>query len=221
MTKKMTIHLTCGQKTPPVMTYKPGLTILFIAGLALSLPVSAKTYKWIDDKGTTHYGETIPAEYANKDRTLLDQSGAIIKTQEVLTQEERRAKEAEKAKSSAEEAAVRDQKLHDKSLTDTYSNVKEIELSRSRSIQQVESRINSINSQLKMTMDSLLGLQADMDARRKAGGKIPPSLKDDIKDTQQRVNNLQLDLDKYKAEKQAVDARYDADKARYKELTGK
>ncbi|MDD4929116.1 MAG: DUF4124 domain-containing protein [Gallionella sp.] len=221
MTDETTIHVSCRQTTQPVRTCKPGLAVLFIAGFAFSLPVSAKTYKWVDDKGTTHYGETIPAEYANKDRTLLDKSGVIIKTQEVLTQEERRARELEKAKIGADQASARDQKLHDKSLTDTYSNVKEIELSRTRSIQQVDSRINSISSQLKMAMDSLLGLQADMDARRKAGGKIPPSLKDDIKDTQQRVNNLQIDLDKYKAEKQAVDARYDADKARYKELTGK
>lgn len=197
--------------------------IAVIASVAFCQPVSAKTdkLKWVDDKGTTHYGDTIPPEYANKDRHFLNKSGVVVKTQDVLTPEERRAKETESAKNNIDEATARDKKRRDKSLTDTYSSVEEIELSRTRNIQQVDSRINSINSQLKMVSNNLLGLQNDAANRSKAGGKIPESLQDDIKDTQKRIKLMQQDLDKYKAEKQAVEARYDADKARYKELTGK
>ncbi len=197
------------------------LFFALLAGLAISAPASAKMYKWVDDKGTTHYGETIPPEYANKDRQILNKSGVVIKTQDVLTPEERRVKEAEDAKINAEKTAERDQKLHDKSLTDTYSNANEIDLSRTRSLQQVDARINSINSQLKMSNTNLAGLQKDADARSKANKKIPQSLHDDIKNTQGRINDLQADLKKYQDEKKAVEVRYDADKARYKELTGK
>ncbi len=202
------------------MSMFKSLIVLF-AGIAFSLPVSAKMYKWVDDKGITHYGETIPPEYADKDRQILNKSGVVIKTQDVLTPDERRAKEAEDAKINAEKTSERDQKLHDKSLTDTYSNVNEIELSRSRSLQQVDTRINSINSQLKMANNNLAGLQKEAAASGKTGKKVPQSLLDEIKDAQDRVKNLQLDLNKYKAEKQAVETRYDTDKARYKELTGK
>ena len=195
--------------------------ITIVAGLAFSFPVAAKMYKWVDDNGTTHYGETIPPEYAHKNRQILNKSGAVIKTLDIPTTEERRTQEAESAKTRADEATVRDQKLHDKSLTDTYSSVEEIELSRTRSLQQVDARINSINSQLKTANKNLLTLQKDADSRSKAGGKIPASLQEDIKVAQDRVIRMQQDLEKFKAEKLAVDARYDADKARYKELTGK
>ncbi len=201
--------------------YKSGLLVVLLAGLTLSLPTAAKMYKWVDDKGTTHYGEMIPPEYANKDRQLLNKSGVIVKTQDVLTPEERRTQEAESAKKHANENASRDQKLHDKSLTDTYSNVKEIELSRSRNIQQVDARINSINSQLKSANNNLSGLQKDAALINRAGKKVPASLQDDIKVAQERVSLMQQDLEKYKAEKLSVETRYDADKARYKELTGK
>lgn len=201
--------------------FQSGLLITLLAGLVFSLPAAAKMYKWVDDKGTTHYGETIPPEYANKDRQLLNKSGVVVKTQDILTPDERRAKEAESVKIQAEEATIRDQRLHDKSLTDTYSSVGEIELSRSRNLQQVDARINSINSQLKMANANLLGLQKDAENRSKSGGKVPVSLQEDIKVAQDRVSILMQDLEKYKAEKQAVDARYNADKARYKELTGK
>lgn len=198
---------------------KSKLLIALLAGVAFSLPVAAKMYKWVDDKGTTHYGETIPPEYANKDRQMLNKSGVVTKTVDVLTPEERRTQEAESVKAHSDEATSRTQKLHDKSLTDTYSSVNEIDLSRSRNIQQIESRINSVISQLKSANTSLSDLQKD--AASRGGKKIPASLQEDIKSAQERVTHLQQDLDKFKAEKLAVEARYDADKARYKELTGK
>jgi hypothetical protein len=181
----------------------------------------AKTYKWVDDKGVTHMGDTIPAEYANKDRAELNKSGRTVSTKDVLTPEERRAREAEQQKTSAEETAARDQKLHDKSLTDTYSSIQEIELSRTRSLQQVDARINSLNSQIKMNGNSLASLQKDADNRSKSNGKVPVSLQEDIKSAQERDRRLQHELEKYLTEKTAVNTRYDADKARYRELTGK
>lgn len=197
------------------------LLFALIAGATFCSPVSAKMYKWVDDQGTTHYGQTIPPEYAGKDRQILNKSGVIVKTQDVLTPEELRAQESEVNKIRTNEDEARDRRRYDKSLTDTYSSVEEIELSRSRNLQQVDARINSINSQLKMANKNLLGFQKDVADRSKAGGKIPASLRDDLKEAQERVQHLQQDMDKYKAEKQAVQARYDADKSRYKELTGK
>ena len=41
--------------------------IALIAGLVFSLPAAAKLYKWVDDQGVTHYGETIPPPYAGHD----------------------------------------------------------------------------------------------------------------------------------------------------------
>ncbi len=205
---------------------KGKLLIALFAGITLCSTASAESgkaakYKWVDDKGRTHYSDTIPPEYANKDRHLLNKSGVVIETQDVLTADERRAHEADLAKGKAVEAAARDQKLYDKSLIGTYSNVEEIELSRRRNIQQVEARINSITSQLKMANKSLLDFKNDAQNRTKAGGNIPESLVADIKDAEARVQMMQKDLDKYQQEKDSVNARYDADKQRYKELTGK
>jgi len=200
---------------------KYNLLIILVISAAMSLPAAAKTFKWVDDQGRTHYGEIIPPEYANKDRQTLNKSGTVIKSQEVLTPEEHRIKEAESAKNNAEAATIRDQKRYDKSLTSTYSSVEEIELSRTRNIQQVDARINSLKARLKMAQSSLLTLQKDANARTKSGQKIPSSLHDDITEAQSLMTRLQLDLDKQNADRLEVEKRFDADKARYKELTGK
>lgn len=196
------------------------LVAAFIAGIVFSFPVAAKMYKWVDDNGTTHYGETIPPEYANKDRSELGKSGRVVEKKEVLTPEERRASEQADAKKRANEEAELERKRRDKALVNTYSNEKEIDLARSRNLQQVDTRVSSISSQLKMANDNLLALQKEADGLTKAGKKAPPSLQEDIQETQTRISKLQRDLDKSNAEKAAMDARYDADKARYKELTG-
>lgn len=192
-----------------------------IAGIALSLPAAAKMYKWVDDQGVTHYGQTIPPEYADKDTTELNKSGRALKKKEALTPEELRAKEEADAKKRADEKAALEQKRRDKSLVDTYSNEKEIDLARDRNLQQVDARINSINSQIKMAEASLAGLKKEAGSYKAEGKKIPLSLQEDLDESQARLTKLQQDMEKANAEKAALNARYDADKARYKVLTGK
>lgn len=197
------------------------LFVALVIGMTFSLPVTAKMYKWVDDKGVTHYGETIPPEYAHRDREELNKAGRVVEKKEVLTPEERHARELEEIRKREDEEAALEQKRRDKALLNTYSGAKEIDLARVRNLQQVEARLNSISSQLKMADDKLIGLQKEADGYTGAGKKIPASLQDDLQESQARLTKLQQDLEKSRAEKAAVEARYDADKARYKELTGK
>src|SRR4030066_836989 len=155
---------------------KSGMLIALVAGITFSLPATVILYKGVDDKGTTHYGETIPPEYANKDRTELNKAGRVVDKKEVLTPEERRAKELEDARKREDEEAAVEQKRRDKALLNTYSSVKEIDLARTRNLQQVEARLNSINSQLKMAGDNLAGLQKEADGYTSASKQIPASV---------------------------------------------
>ncbi|HSM97585.1 MAG TPA: DUF4124 domain-containing protein [Gallionella sp.] len=195
--------------------------VALIVGLTLSFPVAAKLYKWVDDNGITHYGETIPPEYANKDRVELNKSGRVIKSEEVNTPERRLAREQEEAKKREEARAALEQQRRDKTLVNTYSSVQEIDLARRRSLQQVDARINVLNSYLKTSNDNLLSLQAEADNYTKANKKIPDSLHEDLQEAQARLAKLQQDMEKPRAEKAALEKRFEADKLRYMELTGK
>lgn len=200
---------------------KSRLLVALCAGLCFSLPVAAKMYKWVDDKGTTHYSETIPPEYANKDRTEIGKSGRVIKKEAVLTPEQRRDQETANTKKRNEEEAALEQKRHDKALLNTYSSVEEIDLARDRTLQQVQARINGVSSQIKRANDELFALKREVNLNLSVGKNIPPSLKEDLQESQNRVAKLQQELEKAKAEKVAVETRYAADKVRYKELSGK
>ena len=182
---------------------------------AFCLNAEAKLYKWVDDSGTTHYGETIPPEYANRDAKQLS-NGRITDRNENFDTEKLKIPKVETDADKAALAASR----HDEALLNSYSSEKEIDLARDRNLMQVEARVNSYSTVLKSAQSSLDDLHRESDSRIKAGHKVPQSLTEDISAAEARVADLQKNLDASQKEMISVKARYDADKQRYRELKG-
>jgi len=181
--------------------------------VVFSLNAEAKLFKWVDNNGTTHYGETIPPEYANKDAVKLEK-GRIEKREDKSAAQKAVQKDpvAEKARIEAER--------HDNALINTYSSEKEIDLARDRNLQQVEARTGSFTTLLKSAQENEVALQKEAEGLTKQGRKIPNSLVEDLDEAKVRIAKLQGDLDNSLKENEAVKARYEADKVRYRELKG-
>ncbi len=179
-----------------------------------ALNAEAKLFKWVDDKGITHYGETIPPEYANKPAMKFDKGRSEKRedTRDVAAKKARQDPAVERARIEAER--------HDNALINTYSSEKEIDLARERNLQQVEARTNSFTTLLKSAQENLVALKAEESKITQAGRKLPKSLVDDIEAGTARIAKLQIDLDTSAKETDKVKARYEADKVRYRELKG-
>lgn len=194
------------------------------AGLVLCIAfittAEAKLYKWVDDKGVTHYGETLPPEYAGKDNVQLNDKGRVIKKTEKVSAEELRSKDENAARKLADDKSAFEQRRKDNTLLSTFSNENEIDLARDRNLQQAEAVINSIQLLLKSAQQSLEGFQQEAEQRTKAGRKIPDSLQADIAEAENQAKKLQQDLAKAQEKSAAIRESYEADKARYRELTG-
>ncbi|MDO8413807.1 MAG: DUF4124 domain-containing protein [Gallionellaceae bacterium] len=199
-------------------TKNMGIGLLLLAAFTSS--AEAKLYKWVDDQGETHYGETIPPEYADRDNVQFDDKGRIIKRNEKMTKEARRAQEAAEAKKRADEAAEFEQRRKDKMLLNTYSNEREIDLARDRNLQQVEALINSIQLLQKSAQESLDSYQVEQEKVTQAGRKIPASLESDIADAVQKTIKLRQQMTTAQEKAAKVRASFEADKLRYRELTG-
>lgn len=202
------------------MMNRTRLAWLFLLGCIFSHPAAAKLYKWVDEKGITHYGEVIPPEFSNNNRSELTPTGREINKREKLTPEQEKARTDELNKQRVEEEAALEQKRRDKALLNTFSNVNEIEASKIRNLQQIEGMLNSTMMQLKITQKKQQELQLEADNITAAGKKLHPSLRADMKDTQARTTKLQQDIEKLKADKINIEAHFEADKARYLLLTG-
>ena len=192
----------------------------FLLLAAFAVTAEAKLYKWVDDKGKTHYGETIPPEYADRDNVLLNEKGRIIKRNEKLTAEGKKAQEETEAKKRVEDETAKEQRRKDKMLLNTYSNEKEIDLARDRNLQQVEALINSIQLLQKSAQESLENYQTEAKENTASGKKIPASLRSDIADAENRINRLKSRLTKAQEKADKVRTDFGEDKKRYRELTG-
>lgn len=182
---------------------------------AVSLNAEAKLYKWVDDSGTTHYGETIPPEYANKETMKLEK-GRLEKREE----KNKDAKNKDAPLDPVAEKAAMEAKRRDTALLATYSNEKEIDLARDRNLMQVEARVNSYTTMLKSAQSQLEELRKEKADLTAQGKKIPASLTDDLAESETLVARRAKELETSQKEVEAVKARYEADKQRYRELKG-
>ncbi|HKU80279.1 MAG TPA: DUF4124 domain-containing protein, partial [Rhodanobacteraceae bacterium] len=39
---------------------------------------TGKTYKWVDENGVTHYGDTVPQEYSQREQQILNSQGVEV-----------------------------------------------------------------------------------------------------------------------------------------------
>ena len=99
------------------------LALACVAGSA-SAQNAAKTgiaYRWVDEHGVVHYGDTVPPKYARDRRQILNSQGVEIGHVDAEKTPGQIAAEAK-----AEERRVA-QKQHDYFLLGTYTSVKDIE----------------------------------------------------------------------------------------------
>lgn len=196
------------------------LGIGFICAMALSVSAEAKLYKWVDKDGITHYGEVIPPEYANRDRDTLNKAGLVNKRPEKVDPATLHAKEEADQKRNVELQAEVEQKRRDSTLLNTYSNVKEIDMARDRSLVLINARIDSNNMLIKSTQSTLEELNKEVESRNKTGKKIPASLTRDIEQAKARSDRYTQELAKSEKELDDVKARFENDKQLYIKLKG-
>ncbi len=101
-------------------------------------------YKWVDEKGVTHYTDTMPPDAVNKANTQLNQQGVPVrKTEPAITPEQRKAREAE-AERQREAAKLQEETARrDRALLDSYTTESDIDLAKNRSLRTVENALKS------------------------------------------------------------------------------
>ena len=188
---------------------------ILLASLLCSAAL-AKTYKWVDEQGVTHYGDTIPPQYKDRTTYELNKRGVVIKkTDPTLTSEQRRAKEEDLARQAAEEQKIIEQRRKDIALMNTYSSEKEIELKRDRDLKVVEALLANAQSSLKTIQAQLDEYGKAADAAR--GKAAPPHLASDIAAAEAEKQRIDSYIAGKRQEMEAIRAKYGGYKKRFAE----
>ena len=196
------------------------LTLLPLAALAAEN--TQKLYRWVDAEGIVHYGDSIPAEYTDLERHIVNTHGITVS----VMRAKRTAEEIAEDKRQDELRLKRDlQRRQDHALLATYLTVDEILLHRDRRVElfQAQARVTELYlSNLKRRLDSLQEeaskyqpYSADPDAEM-----IDPDLAGDISTTKQTVERHQANLERFHEDEQNIVERFDGDVDRFRRLKG-
>jgi hypothetical protein len=200
----------------------PALLLTLAAGIAdaQSQKGGQKVYRWVDKNGQVHYGDSIPVEYADQDRDVLNKQGVTVgREQGQVTAEEAAAKVA------ADKAARDEQKrrLRDRVLLQTYQSVEELEVLR-------DNRLELVDSQLVIQEQSLANLRAQHAMIKKQAARyapvntkpdappLPAELENDIKRAASDIATQEDNLQKRRDERENIRQTFEADIKRFGEL---
>lgn len=181
-----------------------------------------KLYRWVDENGIVHYGDSVPAEYAELDKQILNEHGITLDVLQGKKSEEELAAEKRQKELQAEKEIQRRQ---DRALLATYLSVDEIIMHRDRRIElfQAQARVTELYLRnLERRLDKLQGLASryrpyshDPDAEM-----IDPDLAADIASTKETITRHQQNLKRFKEDEQSIVASFNGDISRFKLLKG-
>jgi uncharacterized protein DUF4124 len=181
---------------------------------------TGQMYKWVDENGVTHYGQTIPPEYRDGGAEQLNRSGMTVRRIEpASTPEERRALEEKLEREREEKKRVAEQARRDKALVNTYGSAEEIDAARDRNLALPVQTLKTLDPRLKKAQARLAKLETLRDEHLKNGKDVSPYLLEDVEAEKREVQSIRGDMDRNSAMIATIRTRYEADRRRFIELT--
>ena len=178
------------------------------------------TYKWTDDQGIVHYGDSVPPQYAQKERAVLNSRGVEMRKLDAQKTSEQMA---------ADERARQDffkQKQHDAFLMNTYTSVKDIEALRDLRLDQMRAQRVAAEQYVEGLHARLSALQERSQSfkpysSRPNAHKMPDDVAEDLVHTLNELRTQKNSLTVKTEEETALKAQFQADIERYRELRAK
>jgi hypothetical protein len=198
------------------------VAFLSFLSLAAGAAETERVYKWVDEDGQIHYGDSIPPEFSDLPKQVLNDHGITVDHLEG-----RKTPEQLAAEKQARELALQKelQNRADQALLQTYLSVDEIVMHRDRRIElfQAQSRVTELY--LRNLERRLTKLKRDASRYRPYSDDpdaplIEPDLVADINETQSTISRHQENLLKYQSDEQQMIARFEGDINRFKTLKG-
>lgn len=179
-----------------------------------------KVYRWTDDKGVVHYGDSVPPEYSQNERSVLNNQGVEVgHVQSGMSP-------AQAAEAARQAGIAQQRSQHDQFLLATYLSTKDIEQLRDERTTLMEAQIkaalvyiDTLSARLGALQDRALHFKpynTDANARR-----MPDDLAEELVHALNETRTQRQALDAKRREEADTKAQFDSDIQRYRELTAK
>ena len=181
------------------------------------------TYRCTGTDGKKYYGHTLPPTCLGRPVELINKQGLVVKRIDPEGEEKARlAKEADAEKKREMEAAQRDAVRRNQALLATYTSENDIEEARNRALRDHRNQVQEVEVRINEIKKRQARFEKDLAVYQDAGkGEPPARLKEEITNAEIDLRAQQGLLEAKKKEALSINARYDEDRRRYQEATGK
>jgi hypothetical protein len=197
------------KKPGPIISMRLALAALLCSGLCIMQYAhaegSGRIVKWKDEKGVTHYGDSIPPQYSDRDNSLMNKQGITIQHNKPNAPQQNKE----------ELLAQLEQEKKDRALLGTFTNADEIDLTRDRNLEPELLALKNLQEDRAVAQKKVDKSKAAADTFSKSKKPVPPSVsaehkanKDGLAKIDQRISERQQAVDD-------IRQRFEGDKKRY------
>lgn len=199
------------------------LAALLVAGSATAWAAQTGSkrdkplYKWVDEKGVVHYGDSIPAQYSKQERRVLNDQGVEVGRLEAERTDAQRAEE------EARRRALSGARQRDQILLTTYMSAEQIEQLRDQRLDLIQGQIRVANQYLDTLNSRLEKLHTQAQFFRpystnEGAAPMPDQLAEDLVRTINEIRVQKRNLAAKRQEQHALRAQFQTDIDRFREL---
>jgi hypothetical protein len=176
-----------------------------------------------DQSGQTHFGDSMPPECLGQDTEVLNENGMVLR---VIEAEATRAKRLQLEAEEAKVRKVKDQRaLRDRTLIETYLSVDDIERLRGQRLEQLSAQYRVTEQNISNLRDRQTRLENQIARFKPYSDKpnappLPDHLAAEMVNTVNGMRVYQESLQANRQEQVELNAAFDADIKRFKELKG-
>lgn len=171
---------------------------------------SKRIVKWKDEKGVTHYGDSIPPQYADRDNAIINKQGITVQQN----------KPNAPHLSKDEELAKSEQLKKDRALLGTFSSTAEIDLTRDRNLEPEQLALKNLQQDRAVAQKKAADAAAAAAAYTKSKKPVPAAVSATVKTSNENLAKIDQRISERQQAIDGIRKRFENDKKRYLELKG-
>ena len=186
---------------------------------ALAGPAGAgNLYCCTDAVGKQVCADLLPQACIGRTYRVLGDSGRTVRVVEApLSKEQRAQRAAEEAQKKEQETLAAEKRRQDQALLNTYGSEREIEMMRTRAIDDVRKAIRAAETKIAEIQARRKHFEDEAEFYKKK--QLPPEIDKGLRDADADIKAQQQLIVAKQGEIDAIGSKYDDEKRRYQELT--
>ena len=179
------------------------------------------TYRCTAADGKKYYGSTIPRQCFGQKIEELNARGMVVKRYDAEGDDKSKAeKEANAAKKREQDTHFKEESRRNRALLATYTSEKDLEDARKRALAENQRAVAEVQGRIAGIKKDQIRLTKELEFY--SGKNKPPArLNEEISNAEIDLRAQEGLLEAKKKEVDVINAKYDDDRQRYRQLTGK